>query len=137
MKMLYFMSRSDGNFKSSVSQSPMMVCYPLRELKGVTAVDSRNIRLLFQSPQAAGTDSENDTSGLDYVKFYLKVPNDHKRAMMELVQTIDKHLSKNNGFIVMADSSQTPYKWPGTAFEVDPTYSAAVNKFAITIDVPE
>jgi hypothetical protein len=53
------------------------------------------------------------------------------------VQTIDKHLSKNNGFIVMADANQDPIKFPGTAFEVDPTYSASVNKFAITIDEPE
>jgi len=137
MKMLYFMSRSDGKFTSGSPQSPMVVCYPVRELKGVTVYDSQRILLIFQSPQSAGTDSENDTSGLDYIKMYLKVPFTHKRAMMEIVQTIDKHLSKNNGFIVMADANQDPIQLPGTAFAVDPVYDSAVNKFAITIDEPE
>ena len=137
MKILYFMNGSTGDFSTGSSQFPACVSYPLRELKGVTVKNATEFFMIFQSPQAAGTDAENNTSGCDLITLHIKTSYNHKRAFRDIVQVIDKHLSKNNGFIVIADASKDPSQYPGSDFVDDPDLSGSINKFNILIDEPE
>ena len=107
MKMLYFMNASDGAFNSNTSTAPDAVCYPLSKLKGVTSKDTNEFYMYFDSAQAAGTDEANDTTGTDLITFTINTADNHKQACRDVVEVINKHLSKDHGFAVIADAANS------------------------------
>ena len=117
--MLYFMDSSDGLFNSDHADAPDAICYPLHQFKGITSKDADEFYMYFESNKASGTDAENDTSGVDRVTLRIKssVQTQHKRSYKDIVEVIDRHLAKNNGFIVIVDRSATPRVFPGKDFD--------------------
>ena len=107
MKMLYFMNASDGNFNSSTSTAPDAVCYPMSKLKGMVSKDADELYMYFDSAQAAGTDEANNTSGTDLITFTINTADNHKQACRDVVEVINKHLSKDHGFAVIIDAANS------------------------------
>ena len=107
MKMLYFMNASDGSFNSSTTTAPDAVCYPLSKLKGVTSKDTNEIYMYFDSAQAAGTDESNDTSGTDLITLTINTADNHLNNLRKIVEVINDHLAKDNGFAVIVDAANS------------------------------
>jgi len=141
-EMLYFHNLNNGDFNVGNPDNPPCVCYPLRELKAVSVKNGTELQFIFESPQAAGTDAENNTSGIDVITLHITTAYNHKRAFKDIVQTIEKHLAQNNGFIVMADAAQYldvlgKTQYPGSDFRDDPDTAGSIVRFEIVIDEPE